>query len=222
MLKFLSFACVAVSLGALASTAVAAADSRHGMYLSLTGGYSGVSGDAKITDVQIEDESFPDLSVSLDNGWVADASVGAYLGMFRIEGEFAYRSNTSNGVSVDPGYTATADLDNVLSLMFNAYIDIPIVDRLSAYVGGGIGVATYQVDIDYSKFNVDGSIDGTLANFAYQGMVGLTYDITPRLHLSGGARVFSTVQSSFDDNQFQGKWNLPLFYSFEANLRFDL
>ncbi|GAB4534211.1 MAG: porin family protein [Roseibium sp.] len=84
-----------------------------------------------------------------------------------------------------------ADID-VWTFMLNGYVDIGTWNRITPYVGAGIG-ASYVTTSDIRYDNGSGGGTGTYEgdskwNFAWALMAGASYDITPNLALDGGYR----------------------------------
>ncbi|WP_298961024.1 outer membrane protein [uncultured Roseibium sp.] len=83
-----------------------------------------------------------------------------------------------------------ADID-VWTVMLNGYVDIGTWNKITPYVGAGIG-ASYVTTSDIRFQNPNGA-SGTYEgdskwNFAWALMAGASYDITPNLALDGGYR----------------------------------
>lgn len=68
------------------------------------------------------------------------------------------------------------------AVMGNAYYDFNAGGSIQPYVGAGLGIQ--KVDVRYSPSGV-GVSQGDKAVFAYQGMAGLTYKISPSFELFG-------------------------------------
>ena len=108
---------------------------------------------------------------------------------------------------VDSITGATED-DATLShfpLLVNLRFHCPKWDRLSPYLGGGVGVSTvvlYGDDITIGGTRMDGSASGVA--FAYQGFAGLRYAINDRMGLSLEYRYFGTSSSDSDADVTSG------------------
>ncbi|POF31151.1 outer membrane protein [Roseibium marinum] len=90
-----------------------------------------------------------------------------------------------------PGHSIEkADID-VWTFMLNGYVDIGTWNKITPYVGAGIG-ASYVTTSNITFANPDGargSYDGDSKwNFAWALMAGASYEITPNLALDGGYR----------------------------------
>jgi opacity protein-like surface antigen len=190
----------ASAVAALASPAFAAAD----------GPYVGIEGGA----------TFPrtsDLDVILDNtttynngydvkykaGYDVDAILGYKLGFIRLEGEAGYKRAKVKSLGVSTplitdvgtaaGTTATAadfsvgDHIGIKTLMANALLDGNFGGGFGGYVGGGAGRAWA---------NLSGDRDSA---WAFQGIAGLRYALTPNVDAGVKYRYFHTAKLGFDD-----------------------
>jgi hypothetical protein len=77
--------------------------------------------------------------------------------------------------------------------MANAFVDLS-VGPVTVYGGGGLGIANVEWDIGNPGYRFHG-FDTVLA---WQGIAGLSYDLTPQLALTGEYRYLS----SFEDPSF--------------------
>ena len=179
-------------------------------YAAANGPYAGVEGGV----------TFPrssDLDVILDNtttynngydvkyktGFDVDAIAGYKLGIIRLEGEAGYKRAKVKSLGVSTplvtdvgtaaGTTATAadfSVGNhigVKSLMANALLDGNIGGGFGAYAGGGAGRA-------WANFSGDSD-----SAWAYQGIAGLRYAISPNVDAGLKYRYFRTGKLGFDD-----------------------
>lgn len=100
------------------------------------------------------------------------------------------------------------------SFMANAYFDHPMSDKLTGYVGFGIGAAlinyNISVETEYSdaipyliadpEFRESGgptqyNVDYNSTRFAYQLMAGVSYELNDSFSLTGGYRFFGIENS---------------------------
>lgn len=116
---------------------------------------------------------------SFDNGWGAFAAVGKQFELFRLEGEAAYRTNDIDGIG---GGEVEA-----MSGMLNGYLDFDML-QFRPFVGVGLGMA--NIDLDSGFLNDDDNV------FAYQGIVGLAFDVH-QVGLDVGYRYFATEDPKF-------------------------
>ena len=104
----------------------------------------------------------------------------------RLEGEVGYQTADISSHSTGAA-TFVAEAGGETSALYgfvNAYLDIPVADRLSGTLGGGIGIA----EVDFDNHSVDLPGIGTLLDdddtvFAYHLDAGLSYDVTDRIAL---------------------------------------
>lgn len=171
-------------------------DNRSGLYGVIKGGYAVVDAE------QIREGG---LDLAPDSAYMAGAGVGCYLGAFRIEAEGDYFWGSQD----DQRGNTEANLDfDVVTPMANVFLDFPIAERLTGYVGAGAGWAFLNGTIDFEPSRRDLDLDENA--FAAQGMVGLGYQLSDKITLTGGYRgVFVTT-----DNEF---W----LHTIELGLRFN-
>ena len=124
----------------------------------------------------IRDSTGAANTIEFDPGFVAQGAIGAYLGEnFRIESEAAYRmadydQATAGGDSTTPN----GDLKLATGII-NLYYEF-VLGSFNPFLGVGAGVAK----INRTAVNVAGLtiVDHDATEFAYQAMVGITYEIS--------------------------------------------
>lgn len=219
---------VALCLG-LSTSADAAAT---GLYLQATGGYTMPDGDVEFDDLEGDNAGpIADVNLSLEDSGMAAFAVGYDCGQLRAEGEVAYRQNgiesatTSGFFAVD---SADGDFES-LSVMVNGFIDLPVGEVVSFYVGAGAGIAAVHVDTQYTTFGTT-DLDVDAAALAYQGLAGVAFNITDRISLNVGYRIWSCLDAEFDedfgdddddDEDFEGDMSIPFFHTVEIGLRYN-
>lgn len=126
-----------------------------------------------------------------DLGWAAVGQVGAPITPWlRLEGEFGYRGNT-----LDRNSANRLDGDvGIFSFMANGYVDIPTGSALTPYVGIGAGGAAVWMDGTAGAF---GAVDDDDFVFAYQGIAGLAYRLSPEVSIKADYRYFGTTEATF-------------------------
>ena len=90
-------------------------------------------------------------------------------------------------------------------LLVNLRFHCPKWDRLSPYIGGGVGASTvvmYADDVVIGGTRMDGSSAGVA--LAYQGFAGLRYAINDRMGLSLEYRYFGTSSSESEEDNAVG------------------
>jgi len=122
-------------------------------------------------------------------GFTAGGAVG-YATSFglRFDGEFGY---IWAPLKSDGGVSVGGSLKNYM-LMANAYYDLklPFLGPFKPYVGVGIGGASVNADrqVFADSLGVKIDVDEWRTAFAYQGRVGVGYDVNKWLDLSLGYR----------------------------------
>lgn len=186
-----------------AAPALAAVD---GPYVGIEGGVNfpqATDYDVRITNGTTAVDYTDGYRVKSKMGYDVDAILGYKMGIFRLEGEAAYkRANLKSFRVSQPLLDDIEDLagvpvtDNdfdadgrvgVASLMGNALLDFG-GPELGAYVGGGAGRAR----VSYS-----GDRDSA---WAYQGIAGVRTAISPNVDLGMKYRYFRTGSLNFSDD----------------------
>jgi outer membrane protein OmpA-like peptidoglycan-associated protein len=164
----------------------ASAGNFNGWYIGLEGGGNWNSdNDAGFATVP---PLFAPVDIEFDTGWAALATIGYAFpdSGWRVEGEYGYRHNDVDAIG---GLPANGEL-TANTLMANVLYDFKLMDRLTLSVGAGAGA-------EHSTFD-DGVIDQDEDyNFAYQGIAGLSYAMTPRMDLTLNYRYLRTDESSY-------------------------
>jgi len=143
--------------------------------------------------------SFPATS-KWKTGWGVFITAGyQWDNGFRAEAEYSYREQKIEAFGRNP-WSGT-QWDN--SLMLNLFYDIRTGTPITPYIGGGIGGAHVSWGDNFRPTGTSIIYDGSGVNFAWQGIVGASYAVTPRLDLtldfrikgSGGDYSFPTTQN---------------------------
>ena len=173
-----------VLLGGVAALLVgASADSApNGVYMSIEGGATFLSDMSAKEPVSNNGASTTTYhpTFSFDTGWAVLATVGYEWQQWRFEGEAGYRHNKIDRIQFSHGPGTGGDDVNQLTLMANMLYDIPLGDRFSASVGGGVGFD--RVKFEWPGFGPNGWSDDEW-RFAWQGIAGLNYAISPECEL---------------------------------------
>lgn len=173
MQNTLPLAAVVVAF-ALSTGGAQAQQSGGSVYFEAFGGASFLSSTDLMFGAVSDDTSF-------DTGTVVGGALGYdFAGPFRAELEFTYRS--ADGSDVEGDFAST-------TLAVNGYYDFPAMTAgLRPYVGAGIGSVT-EIDYDIANGPLAGeySDDG---GALFQAMVGVRYDLTPSVMLTGELRYF--------------------------------
>lgn len=134
--------------------------------------------------------------VEMDPGFAGMLTAGwQFNNGIRLQGEFAARLNSVNDIT---GTGAAAPIDgdmNVYALMADAIYGIPTGTKFTPYVGAGAGIARVQAKNIGTTLATTVDDDDTV--FAYQGILGVEYAISPNLFAGLDYRYFRTADTSF-------------------------
>ncbi len=104
------------------------------------------------------------------------------------------------------GYTKLAQKTNLQTLMLNLWADIPTNTALTPYVGGGIGVAFIDYEMDATNYDA-GTFNGKFysgsakkTNFAWSLGGGVAYDVTPQFAVDLGYRYIDAGKITNETN----------------------
>lgn len=148
------------------------------------------AGAVELMDSDIEGGSI-DTEADFGIGWGARAALGhGYDSGWRAEVEIGYRRNDVDSI----GSSSGAGEATALSGMVNGYYDFDTGGALTPYVGLGAGVARIEAD-GYSPVS-GSSIDDDDVVFAYQGIAGVAWSLSPSLALTADYRYFATDDPS--------------------------
>ena len=128
-------------------------------------------------------------SYIMDVGWAAGGKIGYDMVGPRFEVEGMYRSNNGTGtVFFQGGPASVRGRIEQLSVMANLLYDFWPGAVLTPYVGAGLGIAF-----------IDSTIQGCnlcLTQFAFQGILGLGWNVTPAFRVGVEGRYFGTTTQS--------------------------
>jgi outer membrane protein OmpA-like peptidoglycan-associated protein len=189
---------LAVGLAGVAATLASPALARDGaVYI---GGEFGVM---RVADIDLNIGAVDD-AVTLDHDYGYDGGVfiGYDLGAFRIEAEAAYKSadldsyHTAIRLPLEgPVFASDRDAgggsSSALSFMVNGMLDIGDDDGVSAFVGGGVGMAQVKAN-NYRNFaNATPFLDGSDWGFAWQLLAGARQAISDNVDITVRYRFFN-------------------------------
>jgi opacity protein-like surface antigen len=162
-----------------------------GLYIGGEVGWTQLTDSTITGNGSVAQETFQD-------GYNIGARAGYQMGPWRFEGEFAYRSNDVQGLTkISPKHEApksvTGDRHTTAELA-NLIYDFDLGWPITPHIGGGIGAA--QVHQNLNPSNGSGTFSSATV-FAYQGIVGLRYPITPAVALDLDYRYFATTAPTF-------------------------
>lgn len=183
--------------------AAAAQDWYDGIYVELRGGVVFLN-DSDVESDDLAAAGLSDAEFEADIGWSVESALGyAHDSGFRGEIALGYRQNELDEASAKfSGVTVSGDIDGDISLftaLANGYYDFHLdrygtqgpLGNLVPFIGGGLGVGLVDTDGD----DVGGATDTV---FAYQGVAGLYYGITPNVGVSVSYAYFATTDIKED------------------------
>ena len=185
---------------ALATPALAAAD---GPYVGIEGGVTfprNTDLDVILNNTTTYNNGY---RADFKNGYDVDAILGYKLGILKLEGEAGYKRaklkslgvstplitdvGTAAGVAATAADFPAGNHIGIKTLMANALLDGDFGGGFGGYAGGGAGRAWA---------NYTGSSDSA---WAFQGIAGLRYALTPNVDAGIKYRYFHTAKLGFDD-----------------------
>jgi len=229
--KLLALIAALAILAPGAARAQSAQDQLKGLYFELRGG--GVllddadnSGPGLTGDIVVES--------GFDTGYVVDGAIG-YAHASGLRGEIAlgYRSNDIDSLTIADdgglgGFLGLGSLDGLstsavsgdarmISLMANGYYDFDLGGGLRPFLGAGVGAGFVSVDASLLGLKL---VDDSDTVFAYQGLAGIGYEVTPAVSVSLLYSYFATTDPSFTDvlgGSFDSEYSS---HSFMLGIRF--
>ncbi|MFO1083169.1 MAG: OmpA family protein [Reyranellaceae bacterium] len=133
------------------------------------------------------------LNVYPQTGWLVGGSIGYDFVGPRVELEGVYRSNNGTLQVAPVGFqNLTAGFNNQqTAIMANAFYDFMAGGPIVPYIGAGLGIAFVNASA------LGGNTSST--NFAYQGMVGVGYNINPELRINLEGRYYGTTSPTVNN-----------------------
>ena len=155
------------------------------LYLSFGGGFDSAD------DIGGRTNNGTQFETELEAGYYLAMALGRSFGHnLRAELELSYRSEDYGTTRSGAASVSGSGLQTTTALMVNGFYDVRFGWPIVPFVGAGIGAAF----IDGDDVAVGGSVapgrDAT--EFAYQGIIGLSYDIGERWHVVLDGRYFGT------------------------------
>jgi outer membrane protein OmpA-like peptidoglycan-associated protein len=137
-------------------------------------------------------------SYQMDTGWAAGGKIGYDFVGPRLELEGMYRQNNGTGTVGYPNgtFATRSGTINQVSVMANALYDFMPGATITPYIGAGAGIAFVDPSI---------SPGCTMCStqFAYQGIVGIGYNMAPGWRLDLDGRYYGTTNpGQYQNNNF--------------------
>jgi outer membrane protein OmpA-like peptidoglycan-associated protein len=163
-----------------------------GFYVGAAGGLNWqLNNSYPATNTTIFGTTTPQANASYNTGWVAGGMIGYDFVGPRLELEGMYRDNIGNINIPSVPANFNAELSQV-SVMANVLYDFNAGGVIVPYIGAGAGVA-------FLNANVAGS-SATSTQFAYQGIVGVGYNIDPMFRINLEGRYYGTTSPTFNNS----------------------
>lgn len=164
----------------------------EGFYVGAQGGVNWQN------DADLEYNGFS-LKTEHDLGWAAGVVVGYKTDLgIRAELEATYRRNEldkTNDRTVGSNWSGNS---NSWAFMGNVLYDFNTGTPFTPYIGAGAGIARVSVDLNENyRFGPSLEINEEDWVFAYQGIVGVSYNISNELAVSLDYRYFATVDPEY-------------------------
>ena len=196
------------------------ADEPTDFYLSVGGGFQSIS--------DIEGDIATDgFSFDTNSPFQYSLAIGKEFGDWRLEFNYSASTVSSDAITVIPaGQNAvsasiTPDLEiDVKSYMLYGYKDFTNDTKLSAYLGAGLGISSF--DVPAQNINVGGAnvplpaVDEQVFTFGVKG--GVEYEIAENTSLYTEVGYLNI--SSFDSDDEQESYDSTNSFTIGAGLRF--
>lgn len=142
-------------------------------------------------------------TVRYDVGPTGSLSAGYGFGAIRAEVEGTYLSNDVSGVG-GAGLSNPGGYARTWGFLVNGFYDINTGTPFTPYLGVGIGAGFVHASLTSSN---KGTIyDGDDTTFAYQGIAGVSYAVTPQLSLTADYRYLATTDATVKSGSTS--WNV--------------
>ncbi|HUK10218.1 MAG TPA: outer membrane beta-barrel protein [Stellaceae bacterium] len=190
-------AALLVGVAALVAVSAAHAQQTPGWYVGLEGGWNGVTGASSSFSTGGSTTSFTAHSSS---GFAGGLTLG-YEWPFnvRLEGEATLRRNDYSNLTT-PTTAGTLPLSGntvSMALMGNVLYDFLPHTAWTPYLGFGIGGAAFTVNSLSAPALGIPSTSATLWQFAYQGIAGVKYALSPTVSINLDYRYFTMPNATF-------------------------
>lgn len=181
------FSVMALATLVFAGTSCLAAEAGP-VYVKVLGSFASLSD----PDVELKDPDVQVLEVESDNGWGIGAAVGMHFNQFRIEAEITHQINDIDALTFGPVVVGVPSGDiRGTSYMVNGYYEFPIAEGWGIYLGGGLGMATPDINIQ--------SLDDNDTTFAYKFGAGVSYTINSNMAVDLGYEYLNVGDVEIND-----------------------
>jgi outer membrane protein OmpA-like peptidoglycan-associated protein len=223
--------CAAGTLVVLLATPGMAQQPARGIYLGAGAGVN-IRQDQRWTINDPRTDGHADLG--FDTAPAGNIYIGYDFGAIRADLEGSFRQNDigttklsydsfqlNRFVTVPGARNQKIDVkghERTIGLMANVYYDFEFGSPFVPYVGGGIGVGFNNWKVKVKDANFDFDYDSPL--FAYQGIAGVSYYITPKLAVNVEYRYFGETDASFTSGGTKVKLDAPAHHTILAGVKY--
>ena len=193
-----------------------------GAYVELAGGITAAN------DSDYDSQTDPDIegTIEWNTGFDLAAAAGYDFGTFRVEGEIALKEHSFDrlvsGTDVlESGPELVIDL-TTWSFMANALADFGDEDGIQGFVGGGVGLASTEIDIRDTRSGNNDRDNDTDSGFAWQLLAGVSAPVSDSVAVGLKYRYFNQGDISYiisDDDDFNTDFSSHSILAF-ARLNF--
>jgi outer membrane protein OmpA-like peptidoglycan-associated protein len=166
-----------------------------GFYIGAEGGINWLLNTSSTATVSVPGVGFGSFGTNLTTnlGWTAGGMIGYDFIGPRVELEARFMQNT--GTLTVPGtFLSSAATINQVPIMANVYYDFNAGGQFVPYIGAGLG-------IDINNMQVGGNTNSNSGvQFAYQGMIGVGYNIDSQFRINLEGRYFGSTQPNYNFN----------------------
>lgn len=188
-MKVVKLAALALAI-ALILPGTAQAYPKQGWYIGLGGGVS-FQQDTDLTLGGIRNR------MEFDPGFALSGSMGyGFESQLRPEMEVSYRHNTVDKISGTSAGLGTGYFDSV-GMLANLLYDFDLRSGLTPYIGAGFGGALVQPH-RAGRIVGGATLDGQELEFAYQGIAGVSFEISERLDATADYRYFASLDPEYE------------------------
>ena len=226
----ISTVCAAGTVAVLLATPVMAQQAT-GIYLGAGAGVN-IRQDQKWTFTDPRTDGHAD--VAFDTAPAGNVYIGYDFGAIRADIEGSFRQNDIGDVglnwdafrlnrfiTVPAGNDVKVNIkghERTIGLMANVYYDFEFGSPFVPYIGGGLGVGFNNWKVKAKEFDIDFEYDSPL--FAYQGIAGVSYYITPNLAANLEYRYFGESDAEFTTGSTKIKLDAPASHTILAGIKY--
>ncbi len=143
------------------------------------------------------------VELSFDPGWAAELATGYQINDFiRAELAMAWRQTEVDDLEfLGSQLELDEDYIGLFTAMLNGYLDLPLVPGITPFIGAGAGFAYFDVELE--TFAPIVAVDSGDFTFAWQGIAGLTVQLSPSVAFTTTYTYLGTNNTE-DDNDLDG------------------